>query len=72
MPFFHEIDVAAVVVSASGNQDHAGPVGVGRFLIPFYIWHAMLVGVEPRCLGDIGHRCNLMRLEIRHFVDAGP
>ena len=58
----------AVLIRSAGNQDHAGPVGVGGFVEPLQIRHAILVGIEPGRLGHIGHGRNLVFLDIRHLA----
>ena len=70
-PVFDQVHVAAILVGAAGNQDHAGPVGIGGFVEPFQIRHAIRIGIEILGLGDIGHGSDLMSLDIRHLA-GGP
>ena len=68
VPHLNEPHVAANLVAATGDENHAGSVGVFRLFKPFQIGNPVFVGLEPLNLGLIGHGCNLMRLRVRHFA----
>ena len=70
-PLFNQPHVAAVHITAAGDEDHAGAVRVRRFLEPLEIGDAVLVGVEIRKTGLVGHGCDLVRLRIGHLA-LGP
>ena len=70
-PLLDQPHVAAVHITAAGDKDHAGAVRVRRFLEPFQVGDAVLVGVEIRKAGLIGHGCDLVRLRIGHLA-LGP
>ena len=69
VPHLDQPNIAAVVVTAAGNQDHTRSVGVGRLFEPLQIRDTVLVRVEAFRLGNIRHSGNLMGLGIRHLAD---
>ena len=69
-PPFDEAHVAAVVVGATGDENHAAAVPhiCRRRIEPLEIGHAVLVGLELRRTGLIGHGGNLMSLSVGHLA----
>ena len=67
-PFLDIPHIAAAVVRSPGDQHHTGSVARLWRLEPFDIGHAVFVRPESFCGRFIRHRCNLMRLSIRHFA----
>ena len=68
VPHLDQPHIAAVVVTAAGNQDHTRSIGVGRLFEPLQIRDTVLVRVEAFRLGNIRHSGNLMRLRVRHLA----
>ena len=73
VPFLDEAHIAAVLVAAARNENHAAAVVdfLSRSVEPFQISHTMFVGLEVLLAGFVGHGRNLMVLLVGHLA-LGP